>query len=79
VLVSVGLLQEVGATVVWVKNEIAGLRFADMIDPDAARSNTILSPRGQGIDKSGDAERQMPGADPMRAGWAANLHNPYRK
>ncbi|MBC9033719.1 PilZ domain-containing protein [Sphingomonas sp. JC676] len=79
VLVSVGGLQEVGATVVWVKNDVAGLRFVETIDPDAARSNTFLSLRSQRSDKPSNAERHTPVADPMRAGWVADLNNPYRK
>jgi transcriptional regulator GlxA family with amidase domain len=45
VLVSVGLLEEVGATVIWVEADLAGLRFADPIDPSLARSKTIRLPK----------------------------------
>ena len=42
VLVSVGILEQVGATVVWVEGDSAGLRVAEPIDPEAARSKTII-------------------------------------
>ena len=46
VLVSVGLLEAVGATVIWVKDGVAGLKFAVPIDPDAARARAALPPPG---------------------------------
>ena len=46
VLVSVGLLEAVGATVVWVKDGVAGLKFAVTIDPDAARARAAVRPPG---------------------------------
>lgn len=42
VLVSVGVLDQIGATVVWVEGDNAGLKFAEAINPDAARSKTII-------------------------------------
>jgi len=44
VLVSVGVLDQVGATVVWVKDDSAGIKFAEPIDPEAARSKTLVAP-----------------------------------
>lgn len=44
VLVSVGILEAIGATVVWVRDGLAGLKFAQMIDPDAARARVVLRP-----------------------------------
>lgn len=66
VLVSVGVLQAVGATVVWVKGDLAGLKFAEPIDPDAARSKAIVTPAG------------APQAHTGRAGWIGGLEDPYR-
>lgn len=74
VLVSVGVLEEVGATVVWVKGDMAGLRFAEAIDPDAARSKTIISAGALASKGTEDAKSQSVGA-----GWVAGLDNPYRK
>jgi len=33
VLISVGILQAIGATVVWVQDDVAGLEFAETIEP----------------------------------------------
>jgi hypothetical protein len=38
VLIDMGLLEEVGATVVWIANNLAGLRFAHPIPIDAAKT-----------------------------------------
>jgi hypothetical protein len=70
VLVSVGVLEQVGATVVWVKDDMAGLKFAEPIDPEAARSKTLVAPAvkpGQGSGPAGGA------------GWIFDLNSPYRK
>ena len=68
VLVSVGVLEQVGATVIWVRDDLAGLKFAESIDPDAARSKAIVAP----------AAKSEPRHD-ASAGWVADLNNPYRK
>lgn len=73
VLVSVGTLEAVGATVIWVREDAAGLKFAEPIDPDAARSRTIVS-----------AGRTVPGftiprATTPTAGWVSGLSSPYRR
>ena len=71
VLVSVGVLKAVGATVIWVRDDLAGLRFAETIDPDAARSKAIIAPPKprptQMIDRGASA------------GWVRDLHDPYRR
>ena len=66
VLVSVGVLDQVGATVVWVKGDSAGLKFAEPIDPEAARSKALVAP----------AQKREEGEG---AGWIFDLNNPYRK
>lgn len=66
VLVSVGLLDQVGATVIWVKDDMAGLKFAETIDPDAARSKAIVGPAPKVQDNS-------------NTGWLVDRPNPYRK
>lgn len=71
VLVSVGVLKAVGATVIWVRDDLAGLRFAETIDPDAARSKAIIAP-----------PRPAPVASIDRgvsAGWIKDLNSPYRR
>ena len=69
VLVSVGRLQAVGATVVWVKDGSAGLKFAHNIDVDDARANAVIAPQ-----PTNNKTR-----DPIRAGWIPDLKSPYRK
>jgi hypothetical protein len=62
VLVSVGVLDQVGATVVWVREDTAGLKFAEPIDPEAARSKALVAPA------------QKPGQDgAVGAGWIFDL------
>ncbi len=71
VLVSVGVLKAIGATVIWVKDDLAGLRFAETIDPDAARSKAIIAPpRPQPSITSGRT---------ASAGWIRDRDNPYRR
>lgn len=71
VLVSVGVLKAVGATVIWVKDDLAGLRFAETIDPDAARSKAMIAPS-----KPRPAVATDRGAT---AGWIRDLNSPYRR
>ncbi len=70
-LVSVGVLKAVGATVIWVREDLAGLRFAETIDPDAARSKAIIAPP-----KPRPAATLDRGAS---AGWVADRNSPYRR
>ena len=79
VLVSVGTLEEIGATVAWVKDDVAGLRFAQPIDPAAARSKTILARPGQSAEKPGGPDGLSHDSTPMGAGWASEMRDPYRK
>jgi hypothetical protein len=37
VLIKIGLLDDVGASVIWSEKGLAGLRFAQPINPDAAK------------------------------------------
>lgn len=73
VLVTVGALDSVAATVVWVRDGAAGLKFAELIDPQAARARAAVAPqpfRGQ--------PRNVPSPAPT-AGWMPNLNSPYRR
>ncbi|MEG3180750.1 PilZ domain-containing protein [Sphingomonas sp. LT1P40] len=72
VLVSVGTLQAVGATVVWVKDDVAGLRFVEAIDPDAARSKTILPSASQPDLAMKPVVIEQPRAS---AGWIRDMRN----
>lgn len=70
VLVTVGALEAVGATVVWIRDGVAGLEFNEPIDPEAARARAAVAPRQTG------ARDSAPGAVPT-TGWVPNLKNPY--
>jgi hypothetical protein len=70
VLVTVGALEAVGATVAWVKDGAAGLKFATPIDPAEARAKAAVAPR----------PKQEPSPAGLRvptAGWIRDLNNPY--
>ncbi|MES2095187.1 MAG: PilZ domain-containing protein [Pseudomonadota bacterium] len=82
VLITVGALEAIAATVVWVKGDVAGLEFAAPIDPDAARSKALVSsasPPAPGL----KSPVLRPGAAPSHpqptAGWIHDRENPYRK
>lgn len=45
VLVSVGALRAIGATIIWLTDGVAGLKFAETIDPEMARARTALPSR----------------------------------
>lgn len=73
VLISVGALQTVSASVRWVREGAAGLAFAEQINPDEARAKVAMAPAETG-------RRQIaPAAPGLKAGWIKNLSNPYRK
>ncbi|HEX8413706.1 MAG TPA: PilZ domain-containing protein, partial [Sphingomicrobium sp.] len=73
VLVTVGLLSAVGATVVWVSDGWAGLKFAEEVNPDDARAKAVVAPR-----KIEPGARALAAAPPT-AGWMQNVTDPYRK
>lgn len=70
VLVTVGSLQAVGATVVWVSNGSAGLSFAQAINPDDAKAKVAVG-----------VPRTIAPTNPVAptACWAYDLRNPYRR
>ncbi|MFG6282002.1 PilZ domain-containing protein [Sphingomonas sp. S6] len=59
VMLHMGSMPDLVATVRWVSDRLAGLSFNELIDLDEARK-----PRGVGVTP--------------RAGWIADLNNPYR-
>lgn len=68
VLVSVGAIENVDATVKWVRQDFAGLAFSIDIDPLDARKKAALG--------------GVPPANPApvpTAGWVGDMLNPYRK
>lgn len=69
VLISVGVLDHIGATVMWVRDDSAGLRFAEPIDPEAARSKALVS----------NAQKPAPPRGSPGAGWIFDLNDPHRK
>lgn len=68
VLVTVGVLEAVAATVVWVRPPLAGLKFAQNIDVEKATARTALS----------GASRPSGASITPTAGWINNTRNPYR-
>ncbi|WP_179507700.1 PilZ domain-containing protein [Sphingomonas melonis] len=73
VLVTVGLLQAVGATVVWIDKGWAGIKFAVDVNPDEARGKAALSPQNIKV-PAGTTPMVVPSA-----GWITDLSTPYRK
>lgn len=73
VLVTVGALEAVGATVIWSKDGLAGLRFAQPINPDDARAKAAISAR------SATPRTPPEGPSVPTAGWVPNLSDPYGK
>jgi hypothetical protein len=73
VLVTVGALESVGATVVWVKDGWAGLKFAELVDPEQARAKAAIAPP-----RAGAPVRKSVITAP-NAGWITDLDSPYRK
>lgn len=69
VLVTIGALEAIGATVAWVQDGFAGLHFVEAIDTDQARAHTAITP---------GAPPALPDGAPT-AGWTHDLQNAYRK
>ena len=69
VLVTVGALEAVGATVIWTKEGLAGLKFAETVDPDDARAKAAVTARPHHDAKSGSPT----------VGWIPQLKNPYAR
>jgi hypothetical protein len=72
VLVLIGQLEAVGATIVWIKDGFAGLRFANTVDPELARGKAAVRPKASTL-----SQREGPRGASM--GWVADLNDPYRK
>jgi hypothetical protein len=67
VLVTVGALQAIGATVIWVRDGTAGLKFAHAIDPNDAKAKVAVAARPAAV----------PADNAPKAGWTHDLRNPY--
>lgn len=74
VLISVGALEAVGATVRWVTDDCAGLVFAEQIDPAQARMRAAIAPG-----RSATPAPVRAAALVFATGWIAELRDPYRK
>lgn len=72
VLVAIGQLEAVGATIVWIKDGSAGLKFGKTVDPDQARGKAVVRSKVSIVPR----QEQQLGAT---AGWVAGLDDPYRK
>lgn len=71
VLISVGVLEAVGATVKWVVDGCAGLAFAEQIDPEQARMRAAIAPRGAARPADVRSAAPAPGS-----GWVDAMRNP---
>ncbi|MGK6324155.1 PilZ domain-containing protein [Sphingomonas sp. DT-51] len=71
VLVTVGALAAVGATVVWVEQGAAGLRFAQPIDPNDARAKTFVAKPGASTRPRDEAL--------AAAGWLTHIRGAYER
>ena len=49
VLISIGSLKAVAATIIWVADGDAGLRFAHVIDADQARAKAFIGPKATAV------------------------------
>jgi len=72
VLVAIGRLEAVGATIAWVREGSAGLSFSEAVNPDEARAKAVVAPKAS---VAPHQAREL-GAT---AGWVSYLNNPYRK
>jgi hypothetical protein len=72
VLVSVGSLEAIGATIKWVSGGNAGLEFAEQINPDEARTRAAIAP--QPTSSNSAKQRSAP---TLREGWIRGLKDPY--
>ena len=76
VLVSVGALEAVMATVKWVRLGFAGIAFAEEIELDDARKKAAIAPSMTASSITGAA---LGTVKAPTAGWAAEMRSPYRK
>ena len=75
VVVTVGSLTAIPATVAWVIDGWAGLHFAQGIDPDHARARASVKPKpGIAPNTPGPIYTKAP-----TAGWAGEMRNPYNR
>jgi len=75
VLVSIGAIKAIAATVMWVKDGFAGLGFEESIDPANARAKAFLP----AVDAASLAKAPVAAKPAPSAGWIGDLRSPYRK
>jgi hypothetical protein len=73
IVITIGALQAIGATIVWTMDDMAGLKFAEPIDVSAAHARTYVQRRGAAADPTAQTA-----AGPIRSGWASGLAHAYR-
>lgn len=75
ILIEVGSLPAIGATVMWVDRGDAGVKFFEAIDPATARAKTIVktTPTRWALAPSNPS----PERKAELAGWLANLDHSY--
>lgn len=75
ILVTVGSLAAIGATVMWVADGAAGLKFFEPVDPNAARSKTFVKTSLPNRDPQ--PSRPSSQRETQLAGWLADLESSY--
>jgi|UniRef100_UPI0035C9702C hypothetical protein len=75
ILITVGSLAAIGATVRWVAQDNAGIRFFETIDLVAARSKTIMKTAAASPTLA--PTKPTPERDAQLAGWLAALESAY--
>jgi hypothetical protein len=73
VLVTIGMLEAVSATVVRLGDGHAGLHFAEQIDVEQARARAAIAP------KVATAPVVDPAAKGVSAGWMTDRRSPHRR
>lgn len=77
VIVTVGALDSVAATVKWLEQGQAGLAFATRVDPKRALAKAAITPKVAG--KQGQKLAVDRGKLVPTAGWTDALRNPYAR
>lgn len=76
VLISIGALHAIGATVKWVHDGFAGLAFAEQIDLEDAQTKAVIAP-DRAIEPTRSTIFKV--APAPTAGWIEEIRSPYRR
>jgi hypothetical protein len=74
-LVTVGTLEAVEATIVWVRENFAGLAFSEPIEPEDARKKARVAP----VPVKATPDKLFKAAPVPTAGWLSDMRDPYKK